>query len=747
MSALPDLLPTQTLSYDSTAASSPAVLVHGFSQDVVGAAAVALSRLLGERRDRKGGDIYELNRMLARYADLAAETNGSIAVPPAPAHHPTSVLRKLGLLRSDLNAEWNRRVAQDGMRATFDTDLLLALFPLGCFGALCAIIVDGPGLAVDRIERVLHRRSLEPVRPTRARADGGLVSSATLNASVASLRWLLYQLNDLQRRQFPCPPLEQWQGVPKIRLPRAEPANTDRSAPPRILLRRTYAALDHEVKRRLGVEHDVDEDPRVRTMGRTKMRICGVWRLARNRAILGLLISLGGRRAAICDLTRGDVNRDHLGPDGHLGPAIALRPGKVHHEQAIHWKPIPTDLLRTIDIYLLLTDTLITETETECRPERSNGRRRQPAPGPDAPLFIGALKYPKRALGAASLYQTLVGHRGYPKHNRKPRAPLIPRGDGSGFSPHSLRRAALQATRIAATDYCRSNECPVTPEGISAALLDQIMPSDRYGYADVNTPAGRETWSRLAIELNWQMLTGDRGARKAVDQERITACQQQVKWLHAEAVQQQRSIDDALAQAQRTRLTAETGVLVHRATDRKAEIRAEVDKLEREIDRLWHDPAARIPVPDDVPDDHLRMSQQPPSPTHDVIEHEEQPVRDFFTGPELARVYEISRAQAARWANGQHLPHKPGDPRRPFEPDAIPVDRTLGPRRARFWAGGLNPGSLPTPLARRRARALLSQMPAGWSDQHQTAPLKLAEPFASARGDGSDPVLGFLEEV
>jgi hypothetical protein len=233
MSALPDLLP-QTLNAVPTAASSPAALVHQFEQDVVGAAAVALSRVVGERGDRRGGDIYELNRMLSRYADLAAESDASMALLPPAADHPTGMLRRLGLRRTDLNAEWNRRVAQDGSRATFETDLLLALFPVRCFGARCAIVVDGPGLAVDRIERVLHQRSLESVRSTRARPGGGLVSSATLSVNVTSLRWVLHQLNDLRRRQFPCAALDQWQGVPKIRMPRADPANTDRSAPPHI---------------------------------------------------------------------------------------------------------------------------------------------------------------------------------------------------------------------------------------------------------------------------------------------------------------------------------------------------------------------------------------------------------------------------------------------------------------------------------------------------------------------------------
>src|SRR3954452_13061044 len=488
MSALPDLRSPRPFDASSVSAAVGALLGQ-FDDDVVGAAAVTLSRLIGDRYDRRGGDIYEVNATLARYPRVACDDTDVTHISSARARHPSSVLAKLGLQRSDLNAEWSRRVADDGVRAAFDAPLLLALFPVSSVGALCAIVVDGPALAVERIESLLHHRSQQAVKSTRARPDGGLVSRRTLAANVAPVRWLLDQLTDLQRRDFPCGSLHQWQWVPKIRMPRAEPANTDGSAPPLILLRRTYAGLDRKVKERLGVAHDIDEGPRVRAMGRTSLKICGVWRLARTRALLGLSFALGGRRGAVCRLKRSDVVRDHLGPDGHRGPAIALRPAKVYDEREIHWKPIPHELLRVIDLYLSLTDRLVAETDHDLK---HNGRRRRPAPGPEAPLFIGHLKYPERALTPGGFYQQLVGHTGYPKHNIKPRTPLIPKGDGAGFSPHTLRRAALQATRVAAAEYCRKHDCAVTEEGISAALLDHTMPSDRYGYADVNTLAGRE---------------------------------------------------------------------------------------------------------------------------------------------------------------------------------------------------------------------------------------------------------------
>src|SRR4051794_13830556 len=104
MSALPDLRPPQPFDPDSVGASIGALLVQ-FDDDVVGAAVVALSRLVGDRYDRRGGDIYELNGMLSRYVRVTSDYTDVSRIPSARVRHPSSVLAKLGLQRSDLNAE------------------------------------------------------------------------------------------------------------------------------------------------------------------------------------------------------------------------------------------------------------------------------------------------------------------------------------------------------------------------------------------------------------------------------------------------------------------------------------------------------------------------------------------------------------------------------------------------------------------------------------------------------------------
>lgn len=483
-------------------------LVSEFTSDVLGVVAITFSRFAGERRDRKGGDIYELNRFLIDYDMLrSGRAPAESQYEPPTVRHARGVLRELGVTRSDVRQRWEALVAEHGRRAVLDADILLALYCPTAWRGACGAVLDGPGEAVALIEQILHLRARRPVPARGGCPSRSGLSRATLLANLAPMRAFMNLLVDGRRRGFPGSALQRWDGTPKVRVPQATAANADYSAPAVLLLRRTYARLDAEVKGRLGVVHEEDQLPRARTIGATKLKNCGVWRRARNRAHLGLDTTLGGRSAAICDLSRGDVVRDHRGSDGSVGPAVALRPGKTEDDDVIHWKPIPWGLFDDIEVYLVLTDRLLTETSQRGRPAR-------PAPpGPDAPLFIGELADPEQPMRPSSFTQTLAGTPASAKHKRPARQPLLPRGGGRGHTQRSLRRAALQMTRQAAADYCREHRTGVSPEAISEALIDHRVATDIYGYADVKTLAGREKWSGVAARLNWEMVTGERGAR------------------------------------------------------------------------------------------------------------------------------------------------------------------------------------------------------------------------------------------
>ena len=76
--------------------------------------------------------------------------------------------------------------------------------------------------------------------------------------------------------------------------------------------------------------------------------------------------------------------------------------------------------------------------------------------------------------------------------------------------------------------------------------------------------------------------------------------------------------------------------------------------------------------------DQLTPSTHPhnPAPTAD-------PVRDWITVKELCAIADVERPTACFWLNAIHLPR--GD-RRPWQPDAIPVDNSLGRSYRRIYA-------------------------------------------------------------
>jgi len=113
-----------------------------------------------------------------------------------------------------------------------------------------------------------------------------------------------------------------------------------------------------------------------------------MFRAARNRALLTVFVTLGGRKEATMDLDRRDYLRGFRCPDGELSPAIALRPGKHAPPDQVSWKPIPEGEALVLDVYLAVA-------------ERELGAP-MPASGP---LFIPSLtKFDKHMTGGSASY-------------------------------------------------------------------------------------------------------------------------------------------------------------------------------------------------------------------------------------------------------------------------------------------------------------------------------------------------------
>ncbi len=289
--------------------------------------------------------------------------------------------------------------------------------------------------------------------------------------------------------------------------------------------------------------------------------------------------------------------------------------------------------------------------------------------------------------------------------------------------------------KYAALSYLPTHHPDLEPDDITEALVDHEMPADRHGYLDKSTLRGRELLSGIATELAWRMLTTDQGARRVRDDERYDRALRRHRIIDDELEHLQIGISRLLGDEPRRKDHALQTLLELRALDeQRDQLKTRLHALDQEIEQLRHDPTTQIPAPDDIPDDKL----------HDTFDQIERtinggiskaptnaglpaPVRNppWITIPEAAEILEVSYPQIARWANGQHLPFRSGDPRNPWQPDAIPIDTTQGPRRRRIATDHVNPAYIHTEGQRRRLAETIARWPAGWNQAQRTAPLQI----------------------
>lgn len=700
-------------------------------ESVLHVVAAAFSAYVGERRDRQATDLYQLARGLGECGLRA----GTLTQLP-PSGRQRSILRELGLTRAELGRRWLERRAADHRLAVLDLDLLTRLFPQPIWEAAAAMVMAGPAKACELVEGLLFEVAARPAPRTARRPEGGQVSASTVYGYALPLQSFMRRLCELRRRGFPCRALDQWVACPRLDIPRVPAANTDTSAPSVLAIRRLLQRLTREIQERLGADSYETELDAVRMMSGRALQHSACWQLSRDRALLWVLCMIGPRVSAACRLRRPAFREQWLNPDGELRPALAMKPDKDPLEpQAM--KQIP-------DKFALITKTLVTLTDrmvTEAPRYRTANLR----PQPDWPLFPGCLAKPHKPIAGQSFSHRLAGCAGARSRGGKGATkPLLPRpGGGLGYSAQRLRSAALIATREGARDYAEEHDLKgLDSEAISEALLDHAdMRSDRYGYAQLNTPAGRERLSAIATKVNFETFVGDRGARRKRDPAAYERELRRLKALQGELANWRKTHEEARHAAREHKRIPQSLLVDLLDTNPRDTLEREIANAERRIEQLKHDPATTIIVADDAPDDALLdhfdeierrvLGRQPDTDPGQPPD----PVRDWVTVQEFRDIAEVAPATAPRWARGEHLPYKPGDPRRPWEPDAIPIDHSQGPRRRRIAVEHVNPGFWRTERMRQRLTGTLTHMPSGWSNTHCNAPLELPTAFNSLRRD------------
>jgi hypothetical protein len=582
--------------------------------------------------------------------------------------------------------------------------------------AVAMMILIGPAACNELIERSLDEVATEQVRRTRARPEGGTSSPSTIESYAEPLNWVTRTLRELRARGFPCAELSGWDLVPKVRKPVVAQVASDRSAPPLRAVRLARKRLRDEVRARLGACEGEDELMVLERLAPGRLRNVGVWRPARNRAIFEVLCMTACREDAVCGITHEHIDRARPRQSGGVGAAIAILPAKNRPADELSWKPIEQETLHHIDVYIAITVKIL---EVTCEvgghePPHLTWLK-------EGPLFLAELSDPPRPIQACAIYAFVTGQSF--RNGRGGSPPLMPRSDGGWHSPHSLRRRGRQNVRNAATWLTEEERGGVDGDTLAEALLDHEIPRDRLKYQDVNTPQGRERCAEIGIRLNHRLLATELGADTRRDGPAFRVALQQEVALEAEIARAQGDLNDAEeALAQGGRLSPKLVPQILFAGRRIDTLREKLGQVRARTERLRHDSATRVSVPDDFDEeledefDAIEAEVRGVRAALDSPVQELVLVRDFITVPEYAELGGFSPATARRHVRGENLPYRPGDPRRPWEPDNVPVDGSLGPRRRRIQVAGINPGFFRTEAARRRLAEILSEMPRGWAD-------------------------------
>ena len=691
---------------------------------------VALSRFLAADTSRAASSSYWAMRFLRMYAHTEVKRAGVVVPAPCPDVDPAlpiptgqTAQRHLGLPPAYRRQEWARLQDADPVMASFTVNYVAHFVPPPLWRVFAALVHDGPALANDRLRRIIFSESQRPIdRNAQEAGQPETVTVATIRGAVTNFRrFYIRALVPMHHEGYPSPLLKPWSQAPAHIKIHASSRQADRSAPGRPLLRLAWQQLDSAVTTRLAEalrtqdepdpSHDIDDVDAmriVRTLPYYRLRRASIFRPCRNRALLVVFAVLGGRKAATMDLDRRDYTHDFRCPDGQISAAIALRPGKHAPADKISWKPIPAAMAHVIDLYLLVVERLLGH------PLPENG-----------PLFIPSITNYTSYLGGQAVGEMLAG---------APHAsPLLPKPRNrrsaadedaattetptatKGYNLQALRRAALQLVRTGARSYCQDHDIDADPECLAEILLDhKHIAADTMGYADINTVQGRIRWSQVAIAINWEMLTTDRGARRIPDIRRFTEALELEKALQSELKRAEQEID-RLFEARFSAVSSELIVELMVATHRIREIDNSLAETRTAIVALEHDRDTWMILPDDAPDQKIDLKAvrrgESGLPRHQAPER----VRWFLTVPEFAE-FAGSAATARRWAAGQ-LPYCDGDPRNPWQPGDGAVDEGLGSRKRRIDVDKINPSYFDTSAKRARRDELLATIPRGFTRQ------------------------------
>ena len=654
------------------------------------------------------------------------------------------------------------------VHAIFDRGVLFTVAPDGWVPVIAAIIAHGPKVATARAQAAIYRFSLERVEANRRRPAGQRAAATVkqMLSEALSLFRLIHRLREL-------PACRQWTYVPELDMPSMPTGGYEVVAPRVELVRTVLATMMQDIHKRLGVSTIEEELAGIAGSGDITLLHRGLWRLMRDRLLLVLMVLTGGRQAAIMRLRRCDYIRDYVGPppDRRRGAALDLVPQKGKHRDEIRRKPIPRQAALIVDSYLELMD-------------RTLAARGRPPADDWSPLLV-VLPSPRlkpmsgtwiqRRIAGSGTYLPLIGKDA--DHIREHVPPE--KHCHCGYTTHEYRHFANQLAEASGRLFNERHPAtgadsnPPIPYYAAALLDNGDVESDmRALYGDRRTLAMLEVVAGRASEIGWELLTTGTGERKrpnieAYEQELIRLWRIEDEERHLAQVAETLQARHALG-GQRALPRAEASepsrldVVLRRQEDLitmvkelKGELlesagvthqlvqlsRLKADTLAK-LALFKYDKSTWVPVPDSEPPgaEKVDLDAVEKGVLGKALTPGDKPaaIRKWLTFSEFCRLIDLpARSTVTRWAKGEHLPSRPD--RRPWEPDQIPVDFSLGANYRRIWVPGVNERFWQTRTRREAVDDVLSRWPKeqGWTtkDGEPTArclrPLRIPAPWGT----------------
>lgn len=307
---------------DVTDHSAPYNLAPEAREELGHLAQAVLSRWLGSREARRPSSA-ELGQVLAIYGSRTVVHMGRTYAAPlpevvdVPVPDPDAVKKRLGLADFEHCELWEAIYHGDapdaGVLARYDEAFLEAWFPRPYWTVVEAVILDGPAVAVRRTENALYQRAHTKVAGNRRRGEG-----ARARKTVAHLRSIARSLflviAELRRANYPSDFLGPWETVGELAMPAMAEGGYDVEAPRPEEVRLVWNELSGEAWKRLGVRTFDEEAAAIAQLSTSKLFGGGLFRLVRNRMLLGLYVVLGGRGSEVGALDFKDFLSDRVGP-------------------------------------------------------------------------------------------------------------------------------------------------------------------------------------------------------------------------------------------------------------------------------------------------------------------------------------------------------------------------------------------------------------------------------------------------